>query len=89
MAVPSQVPVGHLSKEMLESPLKDAARFGSCGIPRTTRIEIGAVVYNGQAIGVEVRSNPINRALDFCVERVVRQTPWVKELAINRVKVTL
>jgi len=47
------------------------------------------VVYNGQAIGVDVRSNPNTPALDFCVDHVVRQTTWVKELAVNRVNVTL
>jgi hypothetical protein len=88
-AVPAQIPVGHLSKETLESPLKDPTRFGHCGIPRTTRIDISVAIYNGQAIGVDVRSNPGNRSIDFCVERVVRQTTWVKELAINRVTVTL
>jgi hypothetical protein len=87
--VPTKIPVGHLSKETLTSPLKDAARFARCAIPPTTRVAIRVAVYNGQAIGVDVRSNPNTPALDFCVDRVVRQTTWVKELAINQVNVTL
>jgi hypothetical protein len=88
-AIPSQIPMGHLSREVLESPLTDPARFARCGIPRTTRVDISVAVYNGQAIGVDVQSIPSNRAIDFCVERVARQTTWVKELAINRVNVRL
>ena len=88
-AVPNQIPVGRLPRDTLESPLKDATRFERCSIPRTTRVQIGVAIYNGQAIGVDVRSNPTNRSLNFCVERIVRQTTWVKELAINKVNVTL
>jgi len=87
--VPTQIPVGHLSRETLEGPLKDPLRFARCAIPLTTRVAIRAVVYNGQAIGVDVRSNPNTPPLDFCVDRIVRQTTWIKELAINRVNVTL
>jgi len=88
-AVPRQIPVGHLNRDTLESPLKDAARFERCSIPRTTRVEIAAAIYNGQAIGVDVRSHPSSRSLNFCVEGIVRQTTWVKELSINKVNVTL
>lgn len=87
--VPTQIPVGHLSRVTLEGPLKDPLRFARCAIPLTTRVAIRAVVYNGQAIGVDVRSNPNTPPLDFCVDRIVRQTTWIKELAINRVNVTL
>jgi hypothetical protein len=87
--VPSKIPQGRLSKEILTSPLKDPARFERCAIPPTTRVAIRVAVYNGQAIGVDVRSNPNTPALDFCVDRIVRQTTWVKELAVNQVNVTL
>jgi hypothetical protein len=88
-AVPNQVPFGHLSRELLESPLRDPARFERCRIPRTTRVDINALIYNGQAIGVDVFTKPGDRALNFCIERVVRETSWVKELAVNRVSVSL
>lgn len=87
--VPSQIPQGHLSKSSLESPLKDPTRYERCAIPSSTRVAIRVAVYDGQAIGVDVRSNPNTPALDFCVDRIVRQTTWIKELAINQVNLTL
>lgn len=88
-AVPPQIPVGRLSRDTLEAPIRDATRFEPCSIPRTTRVNISVAIYNGQAIGVDIYAKPNNRPLTFCVERIVRQTTWVKELAINRVNVTL
>ena len=87
-AVPSTVPVGSLSKSVLEGPLHDRARFDHCAIPYGTHGEITAVVYNGSALGVDVKTKPNDRALNFCIERTVRQMTWVKELAVNKVKVS-
>jgi hypothetical protein len=87
-AVPTNSPVGNLSKSQLEAPLRDKARFDHCGIPYGTHGEIAAVVYNGAALGVDVKTTPNDRALNFCIERAVRQMTWVKELAVNKVKVT-
>ena len=86
-AVPSSIPVGTLSKSTLEGPLRDRARFDHCRIPYATHGEIAAVVYNGAALGVDVKTKPNDRALNFCIERAVRQMTWVKELAVNKVKV--
>jgi hypothetical protein len=86
-AVPSAIPVGSLSQSELEAPLQDRARFEHCGIPRDTHGEISAVVYNGAAVEVDVQTTPYDRALNFCIERTVRQTTWVKELAVHKVKV--
>ena len=87
-AVPSSVPVGKMSKSVLEAPLRDRARFEHCAIPYGTHGEIAAVVYNGAALGVDVKTKPNDRALNFCIERAVRQMTWVKELAVNKVKVS-
>jgi hypothetical protein len=87
-AVPSTVGVGTLSRSQLEAPLRDRARFDHCRSPYGTHGEISAVVYNGAASSVEVKTNPNDRALNFCIERAVRQMTWVKELAVNKVKVS-
>jgi hypothetical protein len=86
-AVPSSIPTGTLSKSALEAPLRDRARFDHCRIPYATHGEIAAVIYNGAALGVDVKTKPNDRALNFCIERAVRQMTWVKELAVNKVKV--
>ena len=86
--MPSTIPVGSLSKRALEEPLRDRARFDHCRIPYGTHGEIAAVVYNGSALGVDVKTTPSDRALNFCIERTVRQITWVKELAVNKVKVS-
>jgi hypothetical protein len=86
-AVPGAIPVGTLSKTVLEGPLRDHARFEHCRIPYATHGEIAAVVYNGAALGVDVKTTPNDRALNFCIERAVRQMTWVKELAVNKVRV--
>jgi hypothetical protein len=77
-----------MSKSQLEAPLRDRARFDHCRIPYGTHGEIAAVVYNGAASSVEVKTTPNDRALNFCIERTVRQTTWVKEQAVNKVKVS-
>jgi hypothetical protein len=87
-AVPGSIPVGTLSKRALEEPLRDRTRFNHCRIPYGTHGEIAAVVYNGAALGVDVQTKPNDRALNFCIERTVRQMTWVKELAVNKVKVS-
>jgi hypothetical protein len=87
-AVPSAIQVGNMSKSQLEAPLRDRARFDHCRIPYGTHGEIAAVVYNGGASSVEVKTTPNDRALNFCIERAVRQMTWVKEQAVNKVKVS-
>ena len=87
-AVPSTVPGGTLSQRALEAPLQDKARFEHCRIPYGTHGEIAAVVYNGAALGVDVKTKPNDRALNFCIERSVRQLTWTRELAVNKVKVS-
>ena len=87
-AVPKTIPVGKLDKAMLEAPLRDPARFAHCRVPYGTHVEIAAVVYNGSTLGVDVQTKPADKALALCVERTVRQTTFVKELAVNKVKVS-
>jgi hypothetical protein len=87
-AVPSTIPVGKMSKSALEAPLRDGGRFEHCRIPYGTHGEIAAVVYNGAALGVDVTTKPNDRALNFCIERAVRQITWGRELAVNKVKVS-
>jgi len=88
-AMPRGVTVGHLDRETLEMPIRDRSHYERCRIPIATRVQIDAVVYNGKAVGVDVRSTPSNPALDFCIEQVVREASWVNELAVNRVSSTL
>lgn len=87
-SVPTNVAVGNLTKSQLEGPLRDKARFDHCAIPYGTHGEIAAVVYNGAASAVDVKTTPNDKALNYCIERAVRQMTWVKELAVNKVKVT-
>ena len=87
-AVPTHVAVGSVTKSQLEAPLRDKARFDHCAIPYGTHGEIAAVVYNGAASTIDVKTTPNDKALNFCIERTVRQMTWVKELAVNKVKVT-
>ena len=88
-AIPVGIPLGHLSKDALEGPLKDPWRFSRCRKGTGTRIEIDVVIYNGTALGVNVKTTPNDRALNFCVERIVRDMSWVKELAVNRATVSI
>jgi len=88
-SIPEGIPLGHLSKDVLEGPLRDPWRFARCRKGTGPRIDIDVVVYNGTAVGVTVKTTPNDRALNFCVERIVRDMSWVKELAVNRATVSL
>jgi hypothetical protein len=88
-AVPRGVPTGHLNRDALEGPLRDRAKFDRCGVPKAADIQIDAVIYNGAAVGVDVRANPRDQALEFCIEQIVRETSWVQERAVNRVSLKL
>jgi hypothetical protein len=88
-AIPAAIPLGHLSREVLEGPLRDPLRLARCHKTSGTKVEIDVVIYNGTALGVTVRTTPSDRVLNFCIERIVRDTSWIKELAVNRVTVTL
>ncbi len=87
--VPRGVPAGHLDRDKLEGPMRDRARFVRCAVPKGADIQIDAVIYNGAAVGVDVRADPREPALEFCVEQVVRETSWVQEPAVNRVSLKL
>ena len=88
-ALPAGIPLGHLSKDVLEAPLRDPARFARCRKANNTRVDIDVVVYNGAALGVNVKSTPSDPSLNFCVEHAVREITWIKELAVNRATVSL
>jgi hypothetical protein len=88
-AVPKGVRTGDLDKNVLEAPLRDRARFERCRVPKTTRVQIDAVIYNGAAVGVDVSSDPPNDALDYCIEEVVRETSFPAQVAVNRVTLML
>jgi hypothetical protein len=88
-AMPEGIPLGHLSKDLLEGQLRDPARFARCRKGDHTRIDIDVVIYNGAALGVTVRTTPNDRVLNFCVERIVRDMTWIKELAVNRATVSI
>jgi len=88
-AVPVGVPTGTLNRDALEGPLRDRIRFARCGIPNGTQVFIDALIFNGAALAVDVHSAPSSRPLDFCIERVVRETTWAAQLAVNRVSLTL
>ena len=47
-----------------------------------------ALAAGGLLLGVDVMTKPNDRALNFCIERAVRQMTWLKELAVNKVKVS-
>jgi len=87
--VPRGVPAGRLDRDKLEGPLRDRARFARCAVPKDADIQIDAVIYNGAAVGVDVRANPRELALEFCIEQVIRETSWVQEPAVNRVSLRL
>ena len=87
-AVPTNIAVGSVTKSQLEAPLRDKASFAHCAIPYGTHGEIAAVVYNGAATGVDVKTIPNDKAVNVCIERAVRQMTWDKELAVNKVKVS-
>jgi hypothetical protein len=89
VALPAGVPTGNLNRDALEGPLRDRMRFERCRIPNGTRVFIDALIYNGAAVAVDVRSTPSSRALDFCIEQVVRETSWTAQLAVNRVSLRL
>ena len=88
-AIPEGIPLGHLSKDVLEGPLKDPWRFARCRKGTSTRIDIDVVIYNGAALGVNVKTTPNDKALNFCVEHIVRDMSWIKELAVNRATVSI
>jgi hypothetical protein len=88
-AMPEGIPLGHLSRDVLEKPLRDPARFARCRKGGGTKIDIDVVIYDGSALGVTVKTTPNDKALNFCVERIVRDMTWVKELAVNRATVSI
>ncbi len=88
-ALPEGIPLGHLNKDVLEGPLRDPWRFARCRKTTGTRIDIDVVIYNGAALGVTVKTAPNDRVMNFCVEHIVRDMSWVKELAVNRATVSI
>ena len=77
---------GHAGRDSARAPQQRRARGAAaqsgalrrCRKGTSTRIDIDVVIYNGTALGVTVRTTPVDKVLNFCVERIVRDMSWIE-----------
>lgn len=61
-----------LSRAQFASVLENGSYFAHCGVPDAMSVDVCAAVRNGRAVGVSIRTDPGNRAIQACIARAVR-----------------
>ncbi|MEZ4374005.1 MAG: hypothetical protein R3B07_24495 [Polyangiaceae bacterium] len=61
-----------LSRAQFASVLENGSYFAHCGVPDAMSVDVCAAVRNGRAVGVSIRTDPGNSAIQACIARAVR-----------------
>jgi hypothetical protein len=86
-AVPPGTPGERLETEVLEVRLMDSAVYAPCKISASQHFTLNVAVWDGRAVGMDIKTQPNNPALEACIREQVSQIRW-KERAkgINQVE---
>ncbi len=75
-AVPQGVPRVNMEMDVLARPLAEASAYDSCKPAGSQHFTVKVAVWDGRAVGVDVKTTPNNPKLAECVAQVVRGMQW-------------
>ncbi len=75
-AVPQGVPRVNMEMDELARPLANPAAYDPCKPAASQHFTVKVAVWDGRAVGVDVKTTPNNPQLAECVARVVRGFEW-------------
>ena len=87
-AVPQGYPRVEIDQEDLNRPLMDPDFYKSCKLVPSQHFTIKFAVWNGKAVGADIKSTPANKNLESCLRGLVAGFTWkdkVKSLNISTV----
>ena len=73
--------------ETLSIPLKDSALYAPCKISGSQHFTLNVAVWDGRAVGMDIKTQPNNPALEACLRQQVSQIRWKdRAKGINQVE---
>lgn len=75
-AVPQGVPRVNLDMDVLARPLAQASAYDSCKPSASQHFNLKVAVWDGRAVGVDVKTTPNNPSFAECIAQVVRNMKW-------------
>ena len=75
-AVPQGVERVNLDMDVLARPLADVSAYEECKPSGAQHFNVKVAVWDGRAVGVDVKATPDNPTFAECVARVVRNMEW-------------
>ncbi len=73
----SKAPVPDLTDAQLAAPMSNVGTFlTACGTPDGTEVTVHVAVKLGKAVGVTIDTNPPNKTVAACVDKLVRKLAW-------------
>ena len=72
-----KAPVPDLTDAQLAAPMSNVGTFlTACGTPDGTEVTVHVAVKLGKAVGVTIDTNPPNKVVAACVDKLVRKLTW-------------
>ena len=87
-AIPQGYPRVNIDQEDLNAPLLDPEYYKSCKPSHTQHFTIKFAVWEGHAVGMDIKTTPANKNLEQCLHGLVAGHTWkdkVKSLNISEV----
>jgi hypothetical protein len=73
----SKAPIPDLTDAQLAAPMSNVGSFLTvCGTPDGTEVTVHVAIKLGRAVGVTVTTNPPNKTVAACVDKLVRKLAW-------------
>lgn len=88
-AIPQGYPRVNIDQEDLNAPLMDPEFYKSCKPAHTQHFTIKFAVWEGHAVGMDIKTTPTNKTLEQCLHGLVAHYTWkdkVKSLNISEVQ---
>jgi hypothetical protein len=75
-AVPAGTPGERIDPETLSIPLKDSALYQPCKLTASQHFTLNVAVWDGRAVGLDIKTQPNNPTLEACLRQQVSQIVW-------------
>jgi hypothetical protein len=88
-AIPQGYPRVNIDQEDLNAPLMDPEFYKSCKPAHTQHFTIKFAVWEGHAVGMDIKTTPGNKGLEQCLHGLIAGHTWkdkVKSLNISEVQ---
>jgi hypothetical protein len=88
-AIPQGLSRVNIDQEDLDRPLMEPDFYKSCKLNPAQHFEIKFAVWNGRAVGIDIKTTPANKNMEQCLHGLVAGNIWkdkVKSLNISTVK---